>query len=219
MVGFCEDGNIRSPGFEDRRIPHTHSIFNLENRRTPYLRSSEPKIEEPFLIFVIRLRRPKNPLSSFFDSEHLRINLPISESGAEDEVEDRHRSQGALLNVKLRANKLHLSCEIVLDIFGMKKVFTNNKKHCSTGQHSRTKSGRGPSIKTCRIQNTDIPWTGRERAAHGGAAERNGGGAERDVDESVRPGDERLSCPPGNRRQVFRTYFSKVRTNKLYVNR
>ena len=45
-------------------------------------------------------------------------------------------------------------------------------------------------IVTCRIQNPDIPWSGR-----GGGAGRCRAGL--DADGSVRPGDNCSSCPRG----------------------
>ena len=71
--------------------PHLRSS-EPEDRRTPDLRSSEPKIEESLHlrfstpkieeppIFVLLIRRPKNP--------------PFSIFGADDWVEDRHRPRG-----------------------------------------------------------------------------------------------------------------------------
>ena len=81
------------------------SIFEAENRRTPHLRSSKPKIEGP-LTFVARSRRSKTAASSIFGFEdrrapHLRSSGPkieelplFSTFGAENWVEDRHGARG-----------------------------------------------------------------------------------------------------------------------------
>ena len=64
--------------------------------------------------------------------------------------------------------------------------------------------------------------TCHEGSGRGGARRSGGAGrgrVGRDADGSVRPGDNRPSCPPGHRRQCFERLFRKREQSKAYVNR
>ena len=89
------------------------------------------------------------------------------------------------------------------------------------------------TYSTCRIQNLDIPRAGRRGAAHSskaggagaarqGAAGRCGmaaGGRAQDCGGTMRPGENRPSCPPGHRRQLSWMILRRHELRKSYVNR
>ena len=71
------------------------------------------------------------------------------------------------------------------------------------------------ALKTCRIQNPDIPRAGRV-GAHGEVAGRGRAGL--DANRTVRLGDKPPSYPPEHRRHVAWTSFQKREQAKSYVN-
>ena len=148
-----------------------------------------PKNEEPPPISDFRGQKNEEPPpTSHFLARKNEESLPTFCSSYDPPLDQP--SQGPLSSSGIW---------IFSSIFHLKEQFEDRDRPPIRTRRRRRRR-RTTTVKTCRIQNPDIPRAGRGGAAHGGAAGRCGVG--RDADGSVRPEDNRSFCPPGNRRQL-----------------